>query len=69
MSAETVPDRLDLIWGLIAIGRELGLTERQILNLANKGVLPIMKIAGRYCASKRGLRKHFSPILGEDGDA
>lgn len=65
---EEAPDRLDIIWGLANIGNEVGLTERQMLYLAAKGVLPIMKIGGKYCASKRGLRKHFSRILGEGGD-
>jgi hypothetical protein len=59
------PPELDLVWGIVAIGNVLGLTERQTLHLAGKDVLPIMKVAGRYCASRSGLRKHFAAILGD----
>jgi hypothetical protein len=64
-TATKPPLERDLIWGLAAIGREIDRTERQMLHLVDKDVLPIMKIAGRYCASRSGLRKHFAAILGD----
>lgn len=57
------PIELDLVWGLVAIDKEIDRTERQMLHLVDKGVLPIMKIAGRYCASRSGLRAYFAKIL------
>ena len=52
----------DLLYGAEAIGREIGLSEREIFYAAEKKNLPIRKMGSRLVASRRQLRAH---LLGE----
>lgn len=58
--SETTED-LDLVWGSVAIARELNLTERQAFHLLHKKALhPVArKVAGRWCADRPALRNLF----------
>jgi hypothetical protein len=46
--SETLPSKLDLIWGVAAIADEIGLTERQAGYLIRNGNLPAKRIGPRY---------------------
>ncbi|RSU58919.1 hypothetical protein BRX36_19840 [Sphingomonas sp. S-NIH.Pt1_0416] len=50
----------DLLYGLAAIGDHLGLTARQVENLASKGELPTLKLASTVCARRSTIAKHFA---------
>jgi hypothetical protein len=55
---------LDLLWGAIPIGKELGLNQRQAYYLLESGVVPgARKVGGRWCASRSGLRRNFRSLL------
>ncbi len=47
----------DLLWGVAAIAKAIGRTERQTFHLLSKNLLPARKIGGRYCAARSTLRK------------
>jgi hypothetical protein len=53
----------DLIWGVSAIGREIGRNPRQTFHLLDTGRLPGKKIGGRWCASRSGLRQFFAVLI------
>ena len=59
----------DVVWGVAAIGRLIGLNRRQAYHFISTGRLKsVRKLGGRYFASKRELLDElFTP--GEDGDA
>jgi len=46
----------DILWGVKAIARALGRTERATFHLCEKGHLPVAKIGGRWCISWAKLR-------------
>lgn len=50
---------LDLIWGAEAIGKAVGLSERQAKHILSQGEIPGRKVGGRWVASRRKLREHF----------
>jgi excisionase family DNA binding protein len=57
---------LDLLWGVGAIARELGLSNRQTYHLLENGRLPAQKVGAKWCSSRNGLRKHFkAAVCGE----
>jgi len=56
-------DTLDLIWGAEAIGKAVGLTERQTKHILSLGEIPGRKIGGRWVVSRRKLREHFEGDL------
>jgi hypothetical protein len=45
------------LWGAAAIGKPLGLDERQARHLLEKGVLPAQKIGGKWVSTRRRLRE------------
>jgi hypothetical protein len=53
----------DLLWGVNSIAHELGLTKRQTYHQLETGKLPAQKQAGKWVASRRGLRAHFAGII------
>jgi hypothetical protein len=53
----------DLIWGGEAIGAELNLTRRQVFHQLETGRLPARKQAGKWVASRTGLRRYFASIV------
>jgi hypothetical protein len=53
----------DLIWGIAEIGAELNLTPRQVFHQLKTGRLPARKQAGKWVASRSGLRRYFASIL------
>lgn len=53
----------DLIWGVSAIGREIGRNQRQTFHLLDTGRLPAKKIGGRWCATRTGLRQFFATLI------
>jgi hypothetical protein len=54
---------LDLIWGVSAISKAIGRTERQTFYLLEMGKLPATKLGERWVASRGGLHKFFSSLL------
>jgi hypothetical protein len=56
----------DLLWGVDEIAAEVGLSHRQAYHQLVTGRLPARKQAGKWIASRSGLRKHFANVLGEN---
>jgi hypothetical protein len=54
---------LDLLWGVDAIAAELNLTRRQTYHQLESGRLPARKHAGKWVASRRGLRACFADLI------
>ncbi len=52
----------DLLWGVPAIARHVGLTERQARYKIDCGALPAGKSGGKFVASKRRLAEYFSLV-------
>ncbi|MBI0530347.1 DNA-binding protein [Sphingomonas sp. TX0522] len=50
----------DLLYGLEAIGKEIGLGPRQVQHLHDKGDLPTFKMGRAVCARRSTLAKHFA---------
>lgn len=53
----------DLLWGVDAIAHELSLTRRQTYHQLETGRLPARKQAGKWVASRIGLRRYFASIV------
>ena len=51
---------VDLLYGLEAIGKHVGLTARQAESLIGKGELPTFKMGRTVCARRSTLAKHFA---------
>jgi len=52
--------KLDLIWGVGAIAKVIGRTERQTFHLLATGTLPGKKVGGRWVARHSELLRFFS---------
>lgn len=50
----------DLLYGLEAIGKAIGLGSRQVQYLHDKGELPTFKMGRAVCARRSTLAKHFA---------
>lgn len=50
----------DLLYGLEAIGKAIGLGARQVQHLHDKGDLPTFKMGRSVCARRSNLAKHFA---------
>jgi hypothetical protein len=50
----------DLLYGLEAIGKAIGLGARQVQHLHDKGDLPTFKMGRSVCARRSTLAKHFA---------
>jgi len=51
---------VDLLYGLAAIAKHVGLTARQVEHLVAKGELPTFKLGATICARRSTLAKHFA---------
>jgi len=58
-----IEDSDDLLWGVTAIARAIGRTERQVFHLLETGLIPAKKVGGRWLASRRRL---FKALIGDD---
>ncbi|MGP1273980.1 MAG: hypothetical protein ACQRW7_01025, partial [Caulobacterales bacterium] len=54
-----LPDQ-DFLWGAQAIAQFLGLTERQVFHHAERGTLPIGKVANRLFARRSTLEEFLN---------
>lgn len=50
---------MDLIWGLKAIAKLIGRTERQAFYMASEGRIPVKQVGGRWVASRQKLVDFF----------
>jgi hypothetical protein len=48
-----------IIWGAKNIASEINTTPKRAFNLLEQGELPAKKVGGRWCTTRRRLRKHF----------
>jgi hypothetical protein len=53
----------DLLWGVDAIGEEIGRDQRQTFHLLSIGAIPGKKIGGRWVSSRSKLRSHLFALL------
>jgi hypothetical protein len=51
------------LWGVDAIAGELGLNRRQTYYQLETGKLPARKQAGKWIASRSGLRRYFASVI------
>ena len=58
-NANQQSDQLDIIWGAKAIGDFIGLNERQVWYLADRGLLPVKRQGRLLIASRSKLREYF----------
>jgi hypothetical protein len=61
-SSPDLSRKLDLLWGVDAIAKELNLTRRQAYHQLESGRLPARKQSGKWCASRQGLRRFFADL-------
>jgi hypothetical protein len=55
----SVTSNIELVWGALAIGRLIGLTERQTIHLLKTGGIPARKVGGRWVAERGELARFF----------
>jgi len=60
MSEPTNNTSIDLLYGLEAIGRAIGLGPRQVQHLHDKAELPTFKMGRTVCARRSTLAQHFA---------
>lgn len=58
-NAETIPSRLDLIWGAEQISKVIGRTRRSTFDMLEKGELPAKKVNGRWVIERSKLIAFF----------
>lgn len=51
--------KIDLIWGINAIARMIGRTDRQAFHMVNTGQIPAKKVGGRWVAERSKLIAFF----------
>lgn len=66
MATDTGNSKLDLIWGVSLIAKEIGLSERQTFHLVASGKLPAKKVGGRWVVERGQLARFF---MAADGRA
>ena len=59
---ETKP-ALDLIWGVSAIARLIGRSDRQTFHMVSTGEIPAKKVGGRWVAKREALERFFEETL------
>jgi hypothetical protein len=59
MQMDTPQPTIDLVWGINAIARLIGRTDRQVFHMAKNGQIPVKKIGGRWCANRNELTAFF----------
>jgi len=52
-------ESLELIWGINAIARLIGRTDRQVFHMVSTGQLPAKKVGGRWVAERSKLIAFF----------
>jgi hypothetical protein len=58
--AEKTDRELDLIWGVNAIAKAIGRTDRQTFHMVSNGELPARKIGSRWVIERSKLVAHFT---------
>lgn len=53
-----VPERLDLLFGLAAIARYMGLTKGQVRRLVAQRAIPCFELDGVACARRSSIERH-----------
>ena len=56
MTTQNANPAPELIWGVRAIGEEIGLTMRQTFNLLEHGHLPATQVGRKWCSERTALR-------------
>jgi hypothetical protein len=56
---DIVFDELDIIWGVEAIAKAIGRSQRQTFWILEKKLIPARKVGRLWAVSRRGLRAHF----------
>ena len=56
---DTDTEQIDLIWGISAIARAIGRTNRQTYHLLANGELPAKRVGGRWVADRDELVAFF----------
>ena len=56
------PLNIDLIWGITAIAREIGRSNRQTYHMVESGTLPVKRVGHRFVANRAELRKFFAEM-------
>ena len=56
---QNIDESLDLVWGIKAIAKLIGRTERQAFYLASEGKIPARQVGGRWVASRQKLVEFF----------
>lgn len=51
---------IDLIWGVSAIARVIGRTDRQTFHMVSTGELPARKVGNRWVIERSKLIAHFT---------
>ena len=57
MTTQNADPAPELIWGVRAIGEEIGLTSRQAFYLLEQGHLPATHVGKKWCSERTALRK------------
>ncbi|MAY30569.1 MAG: hypothetical protein CL627_15430 [Aurantimonas sp.] len=57
---ENQSSAIDLIWGVNAIARAIGRTDRQTFHMVSTGELPAKKIGNRWVIERSKLIAHFT---------
>jgi hypothetical protein len=56
-------EQSDILWGFVAIGREVGLSHKAVKPMVEAGQLPATKVGDRWCSSRVLLRKKLLGAL------
>lgn len=65
MSSSPNPLSSDLIWGVTAIAKEIGRTNRQTFHMLENGYIPARKVGGRWVAFRPELIASLSSNTGK----
>jgi hypothetical protein len=69
MTAENANPAPEIIWGVRAIGQEIGLTMRQAFNLLEHGQLPGVRVGRKWCSERTVLRGFILDKINSSGAA
>lgn len=57
-----VSEALDLVWGIKAIAKVIGRTERQTYAMCDAGHLPARRVGQRWVAKRAALERFFDDV-------
>ena len=60
--AKETDEALDLVWGIKAIARMIGRTERQTYAMCDAGHLPARRVGQRWVAKREALERFFDEV-------